>query len=430
MPSSLVAKQILVINSHSSQNAGDAALLEMALASLRPVFPGSQIVLAMNEPEIGRNMDDVRVVRSFTSHFRPCQADRQARWQIGVIIWGMVMSLVAAVWYRICKRSPGWLPGTWRELLSAYMDADLVISCPGNIFVTMGRFGMPFITSAFATAYGLMLGKPLYVMPQSIGPLERRWERRVVRHLYSRARLVFIREPVSLRLANEIGLANTTVRLVPDLAFAFPGVSLEKTEVSRELGCHSERPMVGVTVINRLIRHVSADDWDRYEKSMVYALSSFINKYDGMAVFFPQVIGPTEKEDDRVAARRIIAQMANPERAILVDKPVSPGKLKTMYGLMDIFVATRMHSAIFSTSMGVPTLLIEYLHKMRGLAEMLRQEEWVLELSQVNETDLWKMLDSLWQRRPDVRHHLECFVPSLVEQVNLVGETIARDFYG
>lgn len=432
MVSKQTAKRILVINLHSSQNAGDATLLEMTVRNLRSIFSEAQIVLAMNDPDHDvHDFDNVEVVGSFAAHFNPCQLDRQVRWQIGMMIWGIAISLAAASWYRIFNRSPRWLPAMLRKLLLAYMDSDFIVSCPGNIFATTGRFGMPFLISAFTVAYGLILDKPLYVMPQSIGPLKHRWERTLVRLLYSNARLVFIREPVSFRLAGEIGIRATRLRLIPDLAFAFPQDSLEKaSDILKKHGVNREGPRAGVTVINRLIRHVSNEEWDQFERSVARALSSFISKYGGSVVFFPQVIGPTEKEDDRIAARRIIAQMTQADHAFLIDEQVSPATLKAMYGLMDIFVATRMHSAIFATSMGVPSLLIEYLHKIRGLAEMLELEEWLLELTEVNEDNLWEMLDALWQSRLTVQRHLQCLVPNLAEQASQAMEIMAGELYG
>lgn len=425
--------KILLINAHSSQNAGDAALLEMALNVLS-VFKGSETVVLMNEPETNihrHGSGSVQVMLSFMGHFTSLTAHRQARWRIGRIVWGLMLSLVAVFWYRVAGQLPRWLPSSWRELFLAYAEADLAINCPGNIFVTVGRLGMPFLVSAYTVAYALMMGKPLYVLPQSIGPLKRAWERMLVRYLYSKARLVFIREPVSFRLAQEIGLKSSRLRLVPDLAFAYQSASLEEgTDLLKRLLGQRRRPIVGVTVLNRLIRQVSDKEWDRYESAMVYALSNFIEKYGGSVIFFPQVVGPTEKEDDRVAARRIVTRMGNPEWVMVVDERVSPGVLKAMYGLTDIFIATRMHSAIFALSMGVPTVLIEYLHKMHGLAEMLEIEEWTLKLSEVIETNLWETLDALWQKRFVVRCHLMNRIPDLVREVYLVGRIIAEDFCG
>ncbi len=422
--------KILIINLHSTHNAGDAALLEMALSVLS-VFGDSQITLAMNEPDRKYESNRVRVVRSFTAHFARLGSDRQRYWQIEKIVKGLSVSLVAALWFRLTRRLPKWLPHSWRELFSAYAGADIVVSCPGNVFVTTGRIGMPFLASAYAVAYALMIGKPLYVLPQSIGPLKRWWERKLVRYLYLRARLVFIREPVSYRFAQKIGLSISQMHLVPDLAFAYPPAFPREAEdiLNKWIGQY-ERPLIGVTVINRLVRQVGNKIWDQYERAMAQSLSSFLEKYGGTVVFFPQVIGPTGKEDDRVAAYRIVAQMENPSRAIIISEYVPPGVLKAIYGLTDVFIATRMHSAIFAIGMGIPTLLIGYLHKMRGLAEMLSLEDWLLELEEITESSLWEKIQALWNQRVIVREHLSHIVSQIDASVSGLGQVIAEDFYG
>ncbi|MEM2046200.1 MAG: polysaccharide pyruvyl transferase family protein [Candidatus Bathyarchaeia archaeon] len=429
-PMSKPVRKILLINLHSSQNAGDAALLEMALHVLS-VFKGAQIALAMNEPATGPywcDFDNVEVVLSFIGHFVSVRADRRAYWRLENVVWGIVVSLIACLWYKITGRLPHWLPLSWHKLLSAYANADIVVSCPGNIFASMGRLGMPFLASAYTVAYALMMGKPLYVLPQSIGPLKRRWERKLVRYLYSRARLVFLREPVSFRLALEIGLDDSQLRLVPDLALAYPPArSEEAADLLEKWAGRYERPLIGVTVINRLIRQVGDDVWDRYERSMAYSLSRFLEEYGGTVIFFPQVVGPTEKEDDRVAAYRIVSQMKDPSRAVVIRERVSPSILKAAYGLTDIFIATRMHSAIFAISMEVPTLLIGYLHKMHGLAEMLGMEQWYIDLSEVTESALWEKIEDLWLHRNPVKVYLKSIMPIFVNQIDSVKQIMWRD---
>jgi colanic acid/amylovoran biosynthesis protein len=423
--------KILVINIHSSRNAGDAALLEETIKSLLFLSP-SEIVLAANNIDIDvskfSDIENIRVVLSFTGHF--VSANRRKVWRIDRMVWGILLSLIVLLWYRVTRRLPNWLPALWYDLFKAYANADLVISCPGNIFVTMGKVGLPFLVSAYTVAYALMMGKPLYVMPQSIGPLNRWWERVLVKLLYSRARLIFVREPISLRLAGEIGLPQAKLHLVPDLAFVYTSAPLEEAaELLKEVVGQLEGPLVGVTVINRLIRYIDNEVWEQYEKSIAYALSKFIDKYGGSIIFFPQVTGPTAKEDDRVASRRIVAKMGNPSSAIVIEKPLLPNILKAAYGLMDIFIATRMHSAIFAISMKVPTLLIGYLHKVMGLAQMLSLEEWVIDLRSVTENVLWERLEALWLNKDILREHLGNIMPLIEIKAGEVGQIIKRDFH-
>ena len=421
-------RNVVMLNLHSVQNVGDAALLEMAVSGVLTAFPTATVTLAMNEPVaayVERWPGRVAVISSFAAL---CKA-REAAPHMGALLQVVFLSTSVALAYRLGRRQPSWLPPELRRLLLAYMAADVAVSCPGNIFATLGRVGMPFLLAAFTVGYALMLGKPLYVLPQSIGPLRRRWERAIVRRLYGRARYVFVREPVSLRLAREIGLPSSRLRMVPDMAFALPAASREEALAYLAAAGIGAGPRVGVTVINRLIRNVSADIWERYETALADTLGGFARTHDATVVFFPQVIGPSEREDDRVAARRIIARMGLGAKAILLEEPVPPALMKALYCEIDILIATRMHSAIFALSNGVPTLMIEYLHKVRGLAEMLGLAEWTLSLSEMDASRLAQMLDALWADRKAVHHHLDEIMPGLVREVESVSETIAYDYY-
>jgi colanic acid/amylovoran biosynthesis protein len=321
---------------------------------------------------------------------------------------------------------------TWelRDLLRAYTDADLVVGCPGNIFASTGRVGKTLVISALTVAYALLLGKPFYVLPQSIGPLREGWPRRVTGALYRRARLVFAREPLSFRVGQELGLKPERLRLAPDLAFALPPAPrAEAQTILKRLGL-SEGPCLGVTVINRLLRTVDDRTWDRYEASVAYALRRFMVENEAHVVFLPQVTGPTAREDDREAARRVVAAMGDPPAAVVLDDILPPAVLKALCGEMDAFVATRMHSAIFALGMGVPTLMIEYLAKTRGLAEMLGLESWRLDLTEVEPDRLVDALDRLWRERDAYRRRLAETIPPLAAAASDVGRMIAQDFYG
>jgi colanic acid/amylovoran biosynthesis protein len=424
-----VGERILLINIHASENAGDAAGLEMCIKSLESAFPEATITIPMNKPDLRyqeRDPERVRILPSIGAH---CGSDRDQR-RFGRQVWELfrllVISLPAALGYRIWRRLPSWTPESWRELLLSYAEADLVVSCSGNIFAMTARWGLPFAIAAYTVAYALLLRKPLYVMPQSIGPFSAGWQGAVLRRLYSRARIVMLREPLSLRLAKQIGLPAERLRLTADPAFALPVRTPDPGSAYGQAITRHEGPSLGVTAINRLLRRVDADAWERYESALAVGLGNFIKEFGGQVIFFPQVTGPSEREDDRVAARRIKARMGNPPQVILVEEALPPAALKGFYGMVNVFVATRMHSAIFALSMGVPTLFIEYLSKTRGLVEMLGQEEWCLELTQITDDLFWSTLKALWLQRARVRQQIAGILPEMVADAARVGQIVAE----
>ncbi|MHB0875607.1 MAG: polysaccharide pyruvyl transferase family protein [Anaerolineae bacterium] len=424
-------RRILLINLHSARNVGDAVLLEAAVQQLRQAFPGCHLTLVMNDPTYRSGDPDVAVVPSLIAAARPYGEGSGDRWRPLPLAVSVAVAAADALCVRALGRHWPW-PGKGRAALQrAYADADLVVSCPGNLLFTMGRIGLPFLFSAFAMAQALALRKPLYIMPQTVGPLTRGRERWLVRQLLSRARLVFVREPTSQRLLLDVGVPAAKVRLVPDLAFAYqsPPDPVGSDVIARYgLDAPADGPLLGVTVINRIHRHVPSEDWDRYERTMAVAVSSFLARHGGRAVFFPQVTGPSRKEDDRIGAQRVVAAMpGGSERVVIVDEILPAAALRLAYSTMDLFLATRMHSAIFAMAAGVPTLAIEYLGKTTGMMQMAGLEEWVLRLDSLDADALLARLECLLEQRGELSGHLASVVPELARRAAGVGLAIAED---
>jgi len=423
-------RRILVINLHSSYNAGDSALLQATVAQLRDAFPLAQLTLAVNDVEsVTSQVVDGAVIPSFMALFGPVGKEQGQHWRLLRMLVVFAISFVAGIWYRWTHRVVAQLPSRLGALVQSYCEAEIVVGCPGNIFFTLGRFGIPFLVSGFTVGFALLLKKPLYVMPQSIGPLHRRWERHVVRALYSRARLLFVREPVSARLMRELGMPDERVHLVPDLAVNLLAAPIDQLPGLLHGASSRHHPRLGITVINQIVRAVDDAQWTRYVLSVAYAATMFLETYGGEVYFCPQVIGPTLGEDDRVMARRVLAQMPLDSNVQLVEMQTDASLLKAAYGQMDLFIATRMHSGIFAVTMGVPTLFIGYLHKTRGLVEMLDMEEWLLDIAKVTEGSLWDKLEALWLEREQVRSKLSSVVPILQCQAAQAAARIAENFH-
>ncbi len=116
-------------------------------------------------------------------------------------------------------------------------------------------------------------------------------------------------------------------------------------------------------------------DWiNRYYFAMAAVLERFVQKYGVKIYFFPEVTGPSQQEDDRMAARRVVEMMKDvATNIVIVDEPVSPSMLKGLYGLMDILLPRGCIRAVFH-GMGIPTLFIGYLTKIRGMVETIGLE--------------------------------------------------------
>ena len=405
--------KLLLLNAHSPRNAGDLAILEASLACLRTAFPAASITVAINDIDDALLPADVLYVRSLTRWLVALHADGTWRWHKALAPLFALWLGVAALAYRLLGVQ--LLPsGRSRQaLMCAYYDADLVAVIGGGHLYAPHRFNIAFLWLWAGLACAVIMRKPLVLLPQSFGPLPGRFQRALLRWLLDHSQFVATREYRSLQLLADIGVKQR-VLVLPDLAFCTEQAPLDALATLPALAqarC-TQRPLIGVTLMDWGGQNARFQQQQQYETAMVALIEHMIDRYDAQVALFAQCVGPTPAQDDRLVATRIAARL--PGRALIrADQPLAPAVLKTAYAQLDLLVATRMHSAIFALSAGVPTLAIGYLHKSTGIMEMLGLVAHTLDIADANTARCLAHFEALWAARADVRLLLAQRIPAL-----------------
>jgi colanic acid/amylovoran biosynthesis protein len=431
----------LLVNLHSSCNAGDDALTQEALRQLGEQFPGAAFTLAMNDP--GSYDGQGQAVGSFIYWVKPIVAGEAsartqspARWRWRAFPGFMLQSLLALASYRLAGRP--WAPflsAERRALLDAYFGADMVVSTAGNFLYSSSGIGLPFLLSLFSIYYACLAGKPVYTLPQTLGPIHRKREEWLAKRVLARARLVLIRDPISAEVWKDWGVRGPEWELLPDLAFAGSGyvVGAERQQaidLLAEYGLCDEghRPWLGVTLIRWGAQNRSFDRQSPYERAVEAAIRAFVASHGGRVAIFAQVQGPTAAEDDLIPARRVVSRLGDlGDAVVLIDRRVPPRVLKAAYGQMDLFLGTRLHSNIFALTEGVPVVAIGYQYKTRGIMRMLDLENWVMDIGNVDGEALADLLRRAWVYRERIREHLGGVLPHMRARASEAGGIIAAD---
>lgn len=422
--------KILIINVHSTDNRGDAALLEMAIKCLRNVFPQSLVIIAANDAD---NLEtNESKVGSFAYWMHRVSEKGTMRWQL----LDTIKILAASLWALITYRLFGYplflgVQCAKKETIKTYFEADLVVSAPGNFLYSSGKIGLMFLVIAYTMGYALLAGKPLYLLPQSVGPLHRKRDQKLLKLILNHARIVMLRDPLSLNEVLNMGVNRSRCRLVPDLAFAYPSASPEEAvRCLRAWGIdvNTDRPLLGVTTINWGDRIGAEALQKRYEDALTEAVRYFLDRFGGRALFFAQVRSKALIDDDLITAKRIAARLGGDNRVWVVEEKLPSSLLKAIYGLMDVFIGTRMHSNIFALSQGVPVIAIAYFPKTRGIMQMLGLDRWVLDISTITPETLISRVIELWQEREELRSVIRRKVNGLIEEIPMVSQYIVSDF--
>lgn len=422
---------ILVVNAHSTANAGDHVLLSVTLDELRRVFPDATLTVAMNDPAPIAGQADVAVLPSVTTWFKRSARGEDGGWRMDAFLLAPLRLLQLALWillFRLRGHAPApLLPAEHRALLAAYARADLIVSSAGNFLYSGGKLALPLALQFAAIFLGVALGKPLYTMPQTLGPLATTgfaaiWQRAALRTLAASARLLQVRDDASRALIHAVrGPLNRTI-VSPDIALLF-----QATARATSRAAHTP-PRLGVTLINwgaqaRAFRHQ-----ETYERAVAAAICAFVEQSGGEVWLFAQVTGPLAADDDRIPARRVAALLGDIAASVhQIDGSLPAETLQLCYGQMDLFLGTRLHSTLFALVAGTPVMAIAYQPKTRGVFALMGLEEWVLPIEQARADTVSDHLQRLWEQRAGVAATIAQRLPALQRDAAAAADRIAAD---
>jgi colanic acid/amylovoran biosynthesis protein len=401
---------ILLLNAHSPQNAGDLAILQESLACLRTAYSSATITVAINDAHRQGLPPDAAYVDSLTRWLVQIGPAGEWRWRKPLALPYAAWLVLAALLHRLAGWR--WLPRDAERgrLMSAYYDADVVAVIGGGHLYARHAFNIAFLWLWLGLALALILGKPLVLLPQSFGPLPGSLQRGLLRWLLNRSALVAAREYRSLRFLAEIGLRQRAL-VLPDLAFAMSAAAGAAPVAFERMIGDASRPLVGLTLMDWGGQNPGFRNQPGYESAILALIDHLQRCYNATIVLFAQCYGPVPAHDDRLIARRIAAASAKP--VTVIDAALAPAELQAAYGHLDLLIATRMHSAIFALSVGTPALAIGYLHKSVGIMEMLGLTRYVLDIDTIDAQRLCMAVDRLWDERPAVCERLAVRIPAM-----------------
>ncbi|RME42303.1 MAG: hypothetical protein D6791_18065 [Chloroflexi bacterium] len=435
---------IVIVNLHSTANAGDHVLFKVLFDHLRCRVPHGRFTLIANDPSSFRPYaDQAQVLPSFFAWLKQTRRERPWVSWMGQAVLGAI-TVVLDGWLSARGNAKlGPMPDpVLRDIAKAYRQAQWVISCPGNFIYSRAHLaGLPILGPLSLLFLAHWYRKPLELAPQTIGPLWRGWERWLVAWVLRHAQRILLRDPVSVELVKALGVPPARYRLVPDLAFLYREADQDGAErLWARLGVAdtTQGPRLGMTLLNWGAQHPRFRGQEAYEQGMASLASTFLDDHpQGQVFLFPQVCGPTWADDDRIPARRVWEQVRSHPRGsqvYLIDAPQPPAVLRAAYHTMDLFVGSRLHSNIFALTGGVPVIAVAYQDKTFGVMRMLGLEEWTVAIEEVDGDLLIRRYRRLWPERhrwrqkiqqavsecvADLEHALDCLLAPSNEKEHL-----------
>lgn len=229
--------------------------------------------------------------------------------------------------------------------------------------------------------------------------------------------LITARESITAQALAAAGITEN-VKQYPDPAFSLVP---EETKLPSGFAVGNT---IGINISPMILQHESKNGItiENYRKLMDYILE----KTDCHIALIPHVIW--KNNDDRVTLNELYNGYQGNDRVVLFDD-MSCQKIKYVISKCRAFIGARTHATIAAYSSCVPTLVVGYSVKARGIARDLfgSEEHYVLPVqSLADPEELIGAFSWMMEREDDIRNTLQAIMPDYCKKAAEAGEELCR----
>lgn len=402
--------KILIVDLHCASNRGDAAILEGVIASLRKYFPDTEITVMTDYPNSARLINQVHSVKQAMVPFRWANLRKNI---------ASIYALVAAVFSRWGITLPGMRIMREKLLIEPYMEADLVVSNGGgflNDFYAPGNLGR-----LWGLYFAKLLGKPVVLYAQSIGPLNRTPYRQVARYVLNKVDLITLRDSRSKEILKSIGVNRPPIYVTADAAFTMPLTSSKPIQLWRyEDNIPMDKSGLKVSIsVREWPYYTVSNGHKRYLATMAALADWLISEKNAQIIFVSTCTGfAGYHNDDRIAAHEVIECMkyCKKKNPVILYGEYIPQELSAIYGYMDLHIGTRMHSNILAMLSGTPFVAVQYEFKTGELMKVFGLEEYLSDINHIEFEDLKEKVDKALANREQIKNQISSKLPETIDK--------------
>lgn len=401
-----------------ARNRGVAALTKGCIVSLRENFTNPKITL----------------IHTFVESFYPIKTaylegnintviDAEER-VVKIILRAFVRLLTATSWRILrCIRVSADFLLRRDKVLREYGNADVVINlCYGDTFAYKKEFyfKLLFFILWHQSLIAILLKKPLFFFPQSIGPFQSGFSSILAKFVLNRCEVIMAREKLSKEYLLKMGV-RAPIYVVPDLSFAIMPVPDHQVYkiLSRE-SVKETRPLVGIAIRENMYRHLDV---------MSAIVDYLTSKMKAKVIFIPHTsISASHAHlgccDPRFLAKEVIKKIECKELVNSINGEYRVEELRGIIGKCDLFIGAYMHADTSALSTYVPVVAISYSHKTEGIMNLVGLGEFVLPLKDLSIPYALNKIEKAFYNRDRLRHALRRKIPVLREKAMKTGEIV------
>lgn len=390
-------KKIFVTTVFGYANKGDWALFNSLKRTLEGIYGRISISATCKNSDIqSKYIENVEWIEQLGS------SNRQDKLRYFFILLGYLK----AIWLMIIY------PFSKNKYVRALKNADIIVSCPGG-YLHDANFSI--VTLLFNYALCIRSGKKIVFAPQSIGPIENKLYRYLVKKLLQKSDLIFARENYSYKYCTDVlKLPLDKVSEVMDMAF------YDRKIENPRLDIKLPEKFIAMTLIKWLYPFSKDPVYEhrRYLKEIAKFITQTTTEKNLEIVLLKQIEDFGDDMGDDLIFTELQSLLSSEilSKVHVINKFLNPENMKWIISQSEYFVGSRMHSNIFALSCNKPVIAISYQPKTEYIMKSLGLNEFSFSIEEFVSDNLYKALE---------KHNS---YPDYFEQLNVLSEHSKSSF--
>lgn len=342
--------------------------------------------------------------------------------------FNMMYDLFAMMLLLICRRSniehiriPFRTP-----LLRSYANVDAILEIAGVSFTD--SFGIyNAIASTLRMICAKLLGKKYFCLPQSYGPSSNPFIRILARIGLDTTTYIMPRGIMSIKFLRDIGIRNSNVIFVPDLAFSYEDPDEQyRNKVYTRLRISPSDKYVAISPNIHIYRWLGA----KILRVMIKTID-YLTTHLGYKVFLiaHEIRGDTRMLDDKFICDLLHKKVKDKEKVITVPDELTANEIKALIALCDFVITSRYHCMISALKMKVPPIVIAWANKYSETMELFGLQNFVINYEDLREEELINRITLLLHERDIIVKKIENKMIKVKESSQLFKEILRKEMY-
>jgi len=260
-------------------------------------------------------------------------------------------------------------------------------------------------------------GTPVMVCSATIGPYYNKILKRLAKHILNNVDLITLREGYSKGSLQSLGVNGPPIYVTADLAFLLEPTNDDKT--SAMLENIDDGHLIGLVPTEMM--HPSLKQ-SQYIRLMTELSNHLINNLNATIIYVSHTY------QDELITQNIYQNIENKHKVRIVPSDLSASETKGIIGMCSLFICSRFHALVASTSLAIPSLgIVAYSkNKFHGIiGEMMGQENYLLDIDDDFEYDAFLL--ELKSKINDLTMNQESIIKELNEKAKIAREQTLRN---